>query len=154
MKLRNYFFSAAFLALAGTMSAQELTDYGVYRIDQAYTGYNNGARSMASWGIGGISLPGSDSSDEAQMWVAVPDEDHTGWYFRSYSKGHYMTSPKATSQQWYTTLSDKLDQSRSFMRVEARDANGGDYLIYPASIEGTSDFRPIAGMPMPAVKRG
>ena len=139
MKLRFITLAAALIGIFTSASAFDFVANGVYRIDQAYDAAGYRGKSMSAIGAGGITLSDSNSGDEKQLWVMVPDENHTGYYFRNYVTGFYMASPIAKNEQWYTTTPENLNDIRSIFTTSERPSNGGDNLIFPVSIIGTSD---------------
>ncbi len=139
MKLRFILLLAVVFGCIDYALSQELVDYGVYRIDQGYDGDGYRGKSITANGIGNLTLANSNSSDEKQLWVSVPDENHTGHYLRNYVTGFYMASPIAINQTWYVTTPENLDPTRSVFNVSAKQGTDDCYLIYPSSIIGTAN---------------
>ncbi|MDE6338878.1 MAG: hypothetical protein K2K97_03710, partial [Muribaculaceae bacterium] len=134
MKRKFIAFTLALIGCCGIASALEIIDNGVYRIDQAYYKDN----SMTVTGSKGITYEASNSNDEKQLWVLIPNSDHTGYYVRNYATGYYMTSPVVKNQQWTAGTPENLNDKNCVFAFKERESNG-DIIIYPISIVGTAD---------------
>ncbi|MDE7180787.1 MAG: M60 family metallopeptidase [Muribaculaceae bacterium] len=107
-------------------------DGHVYRI--VNLGYGD---AMVAPAGGNVTCTAVDDDNEAQLWIAEANPAGTGFYFRNYKTGFYMTSSCARSATWQAEFTLTPDENKVLMSVKPIE---GGYVINTVNgINGNTD---------------